>query len=127
MSVADWIAGIALSVSASVGAGYWPAEALTETAPVTDDGGSIISPGAPVARACSAQVDSVTEAMRQADGFTEGDVRLLVLVGTLAGPLDTSARVRVMGGPHAATYSLQSVTLDVAGTHWDCRARREMA
>lgn len=123
-SIAERMAGIALAVSARVGAGFWPAEALTETAPVFDSGGSIVTPGAPVVRACSAQVDSVTEAMRQQDGFTEGDVRLLVLAGTLSGPLSTAARIRVTAGPHAATYSVESVALDVASTHWDCRGRR---
>jgi len=119
-----WLAGIALAVSAEYGAGYWPAVAKTETAPTFDAGGSIVAPGQSVERQCSVQVDSVTEAMRAQDGFTEGDVRLLVLTGTLAGILDTSARISVAAGPHAGEYSVESVTKDVAGTHYDCRGRR---
>lgn len=125
MGIADTMAAIALGVSNRLGAGYWPALALTETAPVFDDGGSIIVPGQSVQRACSVQLDAATEAMRMADGFTEGDIRLLVLVGTLSGELDTDARIQITAGPHVGVYSLQSCMMDPAATHWDCRGRRD--
>ena len=123
MNIADRMAGIALAVSARVGAGYWTAMVVTQSAPTFDDGGSIIAPGVRLERPCSAQVDSASEAMRAAEGYTDGDVRILILSGTLAGALDTDAVMVVSAGPHVGRYSLQSVLLDVAGTHWDCGGR----
>ena len=63
----------------------WPGQ------PVVDDGGSIVSPGEPISRPCKVQVDRVTEAMRQAEGYRDKDVALLVLCATLEGDLDTDA------------------------------------
>ena len=125
MRIADQLASIALSVSARVGAGYWPARALSETAPVFDAGGSIVTPGNSMQRDCRVQLDVVTESMRLQDGFTEGDIRLLVLAATLSGDLNTDARIQITSGPHAGVYSLQSCALDVAASHWDCRGRRD--
>ncbi len=124
MSIADAFAGIAVAISrAGLGAFYdsvasWPGE------PVLDDGGSIVSPGVPLEKPCSCQVDVVTEAMRQEAGFTDRDVRLLVLCTTLDGPLDTAATVTVQAGPNAGAYSVQSISRDPVGSHWDCRGRR---
>lgn len=104
---------------------YFPAVVYTETPPVIDAGGSIVTPGTPVERGCMAQVDAVTDAMRQADGFTQKDVRLLILAATLTGSLDTTARIEVTAGPNAGVYSVQSVARDPVGVGWDCRARAE--
>lgn len=125
MMFVDRLAAIALSVSARVGAGFWPAVVITSAEPTMDAGGSIIAPGVVTQRDCFAQVDVVTQAMRSQEGYAEGDVRVLVLAGTLSGGLDTDARIRVTAGPHAGLYSVRSVTLDVAATHWDCRGRPE--
>lgn len=121
----DRLHAIALSVSARVGAGFFPAVVITTSEPTMDAGGSIIAPGVVSERECFAQVDIVTQAMRSQEGYAEGDVRLLVLAGGLTGGLSTDARVRVTAGPHAGLYSVRSVTLDVAATHWDCRGRPE--
>lgn len=96
----------------------WPGQ------PVVDDGGSIVSPGTPVSRSCKVQVDRVTEAMRQADGYRDKDVALLVLCATLDGELDTDATVNVTAGPNAGRWSVQSADKDTMGTHWLCRGRR---
>ncbi len=100
---------------------FFPAAVVSETAPVVDDGGSIVTPGVPSERTCSAQVDVVTEAMRREPGFADKDVRLL-LIG-LSGTLDTFARVEVRAGPSAGTYSVQSVSRDPVSVGFDCRAR----
>lgn len=121
----DRLHAIALSVSARVGAGFFPAVVITSADPTMDAGGSIIAPGVVTERECFAQVDIVTQAMRSQEGYAEGDVRLLVLAGSLTGGLNTDARVRVTAGPHAGLYSVRSATLDVAATHWDCRGRPE--
>lgn len=96
----------------------WPGQ------PVVDDGGSIVSPGTPVSRPCKVQVDRVTEAMRQAEGYRDKDVALLVLCATLEGELDTDATLNVTDGPNAARWSVQSADKDTMGTHWLCRGRR---
>lgn len=124
MSIQQAIADIALAFSAQLGAGYWDAKAKSPGTPTKDAGGSITSPGTPFALDCSAQVDAVTEAMRQAEGYTEQDVRILVLAATLDGELDTDATIKVLAGPHAGEYMVASVDRDPAGIYWECRGRR---
>lgn len=95
--------------------------------PVFDDGGSILEPGTPIAKACMCQVDAADEKMRAQEGYVDKDVALLVLVATLNAALDTDATVEVTVevtvGPNAGTYSVQSVSKDSMGTHWLCRGR----
>ena len=117
-------ANLATGFAAQFGAPFqdviarWPGKASY------DDGGSIVSPGTPVEKPCKAQFDAPTEAMRNDPGFLERDVRILLLSGTLDGPLDTSAKVFVEEGPHAGTWSLESATGDPAGIGWECRGRK---
>lgn len=87
--------------------------------PTMDAGGSITSAGTPVVKTCKAQIDAATQAMRLAEGFLETDVRILVLVASLDGTLDTQAKVTRAG----VTYSLLSCTLDPAGVGYECRGR----
>ncbi len=126
VNVALRLASIAQRVSARVGAGYRPGVVITSSGATFDDGGSITAPGVVSERDCFVQVDEATSAMRQAEGYAEGDVRLLVLAGGLSGPLTPDARVRVTSGPHVGLYSVRSAVLDVAATHWDCRGRPEL-
>lgn len=74
MSMAQALADIALGFSTVLGGPYHDAVAKWTGTPVTDDGGSIVTPGEPVAKSCSVQVDSATEAMRLQDGFREKDI-----------------------------------------------------
>jgi hypothetical protein len=117
---AEAFAGLATAFGAPFHAGKarWPG------VPVYDDGGSIVSPGSPIVKDCTVQVDAATEAMRAAEGYKDTDVRLLVLAASLDGSLDTQATVEVLTGPHAGRYSVQSVERDPAGVAWDCRGRR---
>lgn len=115
-------AQIATLVGEAVGGPYHAAALLYEGTPVYEDGGSIITPGTPTEISCKVQVDRVTEAMRQAEGFLEKDVRLLIL-GPVA--LDTQPDLRVDAGPFAGqTYSLQTVGRDPLGLGWECRGRQ---
>lgn len=114
---------IALKVSAATGAGYFDAVARWSGVPVME-GGSIVTPGTPVEKSCSVQVDSVTEAMRAAEGYSDQDMRLLVLATTLDGELDTDATVEVLAGPHIGAWQLATVSRDPAGIAWECRGRR---
>lgn len=123
MSIAQAMADIALSMSAATGAGFHDALAKWPGTPVYDDGNSIVTPGTPIQKTCSAQVDGVTERMRLAEGFTEKDVRILVLVATLDGELDTSAKIEVLAGPHAGLWMIDMTDRDTAGVYWECRGR----
>jgi len=120
--IADAFSGIALSMSRAFGGPYHDAVARWPGMPVTV-GGSIVTPGVPVEKPCSCQVDSVTEAMRSEAGYADKDVALLVLCATLDGELDTDATVEVTAGPNAGTYSVQSVSRDPMASHWLCRGR----
>lgn len=124
MNIAERMAGIATGVSARLGAGFWPARVVSVGAAEVDAGGSIVTPGVVTERDCSAMVDAVTEAMRLAEGFTERDVRILVLAGTLAGQITTDDRVEVLAGPNAGAFSVESVGRDPAGLYFELRGRR---
>jgi type 1 fimbria pilin len=124
MSMAQAFADIGLGFSAVLGVGFHDAVAKWPGTATYDDGGSITASGTPVEKPCSVQVDSTTEAMRSADGYTDLDMRLLVLSATLDADLDTSARIEVLDGPHAGTWQLASCDRDPAGIYWECRGRR---
>lgn len=112
---------IAGTVSAALGGPFHAAKLLYPGTPVYDDGGSIIDPGSPYQVDCSAQVDIATEEMRQAEGFLEKDVRLLIL-----GPatLDTVPELSITEGPFAGQqYVLHSAQRDTLGFGWECRGR----
>lgn len=123
MTIPLAFARIATAFSAAGLGPYFPSKAITITDAVYDDGGSIVTPGVVVERDCMIQVDSVTEAMRSQEGYTDRDVRLLVLSTTLVGLLDTSATVNVLEGPNPGSYSLQTCVRDPMGVYWECRGR----
>ena len=123
MSIAEAFAGVAVAFSAAGLGPYHASVAHWPGVPVLDDGGSITTPGTPIAKECMVQVDVATQAMRSEVGFVDTDVALLVLVTTLDGALDTDATVEVQSGPNAGTYSVQSVSKDSMGSHWICRGR----
>tara|TARA_Y100001963_G_scaffold153793_1_gene241274 strand:+ start:468 stop:836 length:369 start_codon:yes stop_codon:yes gene_type:complete len=116
-------ASIAVGFAERFGAPFIDAVAWWPGTPVKDAGGSIISPGTPVEVACKAQFDAPTVAMRQAEGFTEQDARILVL--DFDGTLDDEAEIRVASGDNAGQWRLLTVTRDPAGVGYECRARRK--
>lgn len=124
MGIAEAMADIALGFSTVLGAGYHSARIITQGEIQHDDGGSII-PGSdvPTYRACSAQVDSATEAMRLSEGFTEQDRRILVLAGTLAGDISTAEQIEFLEGPFVGTWMIESVGRDPAATYHELRGR----
>lgn len=124
MTVQQAFADIALNFSAIFRAGFWDAEVIGQGDPVYDDGGSILTPGTVVTRSCSAQVDAATEAMRQADGFTEQDRRILVLSATLDGEITAADKIELLEGPFAGEWMIASVTRDPAAVYFECRGRR---
>jgi hypothetical protein len=85
-----------------------------------DDGmgggsGSGFAPAEPV----KIQIDSASYAMQQADGYVEGDVRILMLAYGVAAP-DTDAQIA--GG--GARYMVESVSIDAAGSYYELRGRK---
>jgi len=117
-------ASLAQTMSAALGAPFYPAQVVTQTDPIYDDGGSILTPGGVLRRDCTVQIDAATEAMRQSQGFADGDVRFIILAATLAGALDTDARVEIAGGPFAGAWLVSSLERDPAGIGWVGRGRR---
>lgn len=124
MAVADAFADIAAGFSGAGLGAFHDAVAKWPGTATYDEGGSIQTPGTPVEKSCQVQVDAVTEAMRSADGYTDQDMRLLVLTATLDGELDTDARVDVQAGPHQGEWMLASVSRDPCGIYFECRGRR---
>lgn len=117
-------AQIAIAVSTAVGGPYHAGKLIWQGAAVYDDGGSIIDPGMPVEFDCMAQIDVVTETMRQEAGYADKDCRLIVLAPDLGRKVDTDAVLTVTAGPHAGTYSIQGESLDTLGFAFDGRGRR---
>ena len=67
------------------------------------------------------QTDGVTEAMRTADGYTDTDVRLIVLTGGLPGAITTNDKVQDSRGD---VWSVTMPVLDAAGSHYEIRGQR---
>jgi hypothetical protein len=120
---ADAFAQIAAAVSQAfegpfhAGILRWPGVPVTE-------GGSIITPGTPEEYDCTVQVDVVTEAMRGEDGYTDKDMRLIVLAPGLERAVDTSATVEVLAGPHQGVWMIASNAKDTLGCAYDGRGRQ---
>jgi len=72
--------------------------------------------GGDVAAKC--QVDAATDAMRREEGFSEGDVRLIILALGLPAITDNH-QLTVQG----VRYFLAGPSLDAAGSHWVARGR----
>ncbi|MEY4838688.1 MAG: hypothetical protein RLZZ475_2547 [Pseudomonadota bacterium] len=121
---AETFANIATGFAAQFGGPFQDATAIWPGTPTYDAGGSITAPGTPASYTCKAQFDAPTEAMRADPGFLERDMRLIVLAGTLAGTLDSAAKIVVSDGAHAGTWSLETCQGDPVGIGYECRARR---
>lgn len=116
-------AQVAGLVSGVAGGPYYPARIVSAAEPTFDDGGSLIPAPVPAYRACQAQVDAATESMRQSEGFTEKDQRILVLAAGLTGDITTDDQIEVAAGPSAGTWLIQSVARDPLAIYFDLRAR----
>lgn len=115
--------GIATQISAQFGGPYVAGAVLDPGTPVMA-GGSIVTPGTPTERTCMIQIDAATEAMRQSDGYSEGDARFLILSATLAGNLNTDAHVRVDAGPFAGEWLVSAIERDPMAIYHQGRGRR---
>ncbi|HTH10775.1 MAG TPA: hypothetical protein VMA55_14505 [Acidovorax sp.] len=89
------------------------------TEPQYDAEGNIIGYNGGADVPCKAQVDAATYAMRQAEGFSEGDCRLLILSAGLGVEVTTDFQVTVAG----KRWMVASVDRDAANSHYVCRGR----
>lgn len=87
--------------------------------PIFDGEGNIIGFSGGGDIACKAQVDAATYAMRQAEGYSEGDVRIIVLSAGLGVEVTTDMQISVAG----KRWMIGSVERDAAASHWVCRGR----
>lgn len=67
------------------------------------------------------QTDAATEKMRTAPGYTDTDVRLIVLTSGLSGDITTDDKITDSRG---VTYSVTMPMLDACGSHWEIRGQR---
>jgi hypothetical protein len=114
----------ARALSGQYGGPYHSAVVVDYGAPIYDGGGSLSAPRQRIARDCIAQVDAATQAMRSADGFADGDMRILVLADSLSGEITTDSRVEILAGPHIGNWLVASVARDPFGAYWELRGRR---
>ena len=118
MSLLD--GGIARIFNSTFGGLYLPATLHAGTGePIYDpDTGEIIGyDGGDTP--CKVQIDAATDAMRRAEGFAEGDCRLIILA--LGLPEVTSDHEVSVSG---VRYRLQSAERDPALSHWVARGRK---
>jgi hypothetical protein len=113
--------GIASIVSATLSGLYLDATLHTGTGePIYDDDtGAITGYTNAGDVACKAQDDAATDAMRRAEGYAEGDARILILAQGI-GTVTSDFTITVRG----QDWRLLSAQLDAAEACWDCRARR---
>lgn len=116
--------GIAGVLGSVFGAIYLPGKAIWRGEPVTDAGGSIVTPGAVIMADCRVQVDQATEVMRQAEGYTDRDMRIIVLASGLTRDVDSDTTIRVLLGANAGDWLVSRVSRDPAGAYFDCTGRR---
>lgn len=125
MDLAATFSDIAQGISGMFGGPYVAAKVIDQADQDFDDGGSIAdTPDDPTERDCMLQIDIATEAMRQSDGYAEGDMRFLILAATLSGSLNTDATVEVIAGPNAGTWLVSAIERDAMGIYWQGRGRR---
>jgi hypothetical protein len=111
--------GIAATFAAVFGAVYLDGSLYRPSAWADDGQGGGTDNGFATPEAVKVQIDQATQAMRAAEGYVDGDVRILMLAHSVAAP-DTDCEVAAGG----ARYMVQSVATDPAGSYYELRARR---
>lgn len=112
--------GIEAIFGAAMGGFYLPGTLHRDGAqPQYDGEGNITGYAGGADLACRAQVDAATYAMRQADGYADGDVRVIILSAGLGVEVTTDFQVSVSG----KRWQIASVERDAANSHWICRGR----
>ena len=110
--------GIASIFGAALSGLYLPAILHKPGEYATDNEGNIL-PAVGTDVPCRAQMDGATYAMRQSEGYSEGDVRIIILSARLGVEVTTDCQISVSG----TRWMVQSAELDAASSHWVCRGR----
>jgi hypothetical protein len=124
MDLAAAFGEIGMAFSSVLGGPYHAARTIEQVASVFDDGGSIVTPGGVAHRDCQVQIDTATQRMREAEGYVDTDVALIVLAATLEGGFNTEARIEVLEGPHVGVWSVELIERDPVAAGWVGRGRR---
>jgi hypothetical protein len=110
--------GIAAVLSSAVAPLYRDGTLYRAGAPIDDGAGTVTAPE-PTEEPIKVQIEACTEAMRSAQGYTDTDVRLIILApGVDRHTTDDEAEA------DGVRYALASVATDPANSYWDCRGRR---
>lgn len=96
----------------------YPTGTLIRRTITEDAGGS--QTATKVTQSIKVQTDTVTEAMRQAAGYTDRDVRLIVLS---AGVTDITSDDQIIDS-RGDTWNVIDPALDACGSHWVARGQR---
>lgn len=91
------------------------------TDPIYDGEGNITGYGGGADIDIKVQRDACSYSMRQSEGYSEGDVVLIVLAAGLGIKITTDMQATDGGGQR---WTIQSADLDAASSHWICRGRR---
>ena len=112
--------GIEAIFGAALGGLYLPGTLHRDgTEPIYDDEGAITGYGGGDDVPCRCQVDGATHAMRQSEGYSEGDVRIIILSAGLGGEVTTDLQISAKG----KRWMIASAERDAASSHWICRGR----
>lgn len=107
------------SLLTGVFSGIYPSGTLVRRTITEDAGGSQTVTDAEIP--IKVQTDNVTEAMRQAAGYTDTDVRLIVLTAGLTSDITTNDKIRDSRG---TLWSVTMPALDPCGSHWTIRGQK---
>lgn len=98
---------------------YMAATVTDQTLTYGGDGTLQRGPGP---RSCKARVDSATERMRDAEGYTDTDRAISILAASLDGPLTTDAEIEILEGDYAGvTFGIGSVDRPPGASYFLCR------
>ncbi|WP_066770094.1 hypothetical protein [Sphingobium sp. CCH11-B1] len=89
--------------------------------PVYDDEGNITGYAGADDMPIKVQRDACSYSMRQSEGYSEGDVMLIILASSLAGTKVTTDMQATDGA--GDRWTIKSHDLDAASSHWICRGR----
>lgn len=113
--------GVAAAFAAVFGGIYVNGQLYRPNA-FTDDGmGGGIGSGFAPPEAVKVQIDAVTDAMRSAEGYVDGDVRILMLAHGLVAP-DTDCELSA----NNTRWMVESVSIDPCGSYYELRGRRKL-
>lgn len=115
--------GGAAALFGEIMGGYYLPATLTPRTPTYALDGSITTGGGEAT--CLARVDSATERMRQADGFTQTDRAIFVLATSIDGEITSDHQIKILEGPYAgSTFNIATADRPPAGSYWLCRGTR---